>query len=323
MTVLVTGASGFVGQHLVGRLIAEGERVRALVRPTSETAALVAAGAEVVSADLSSDSPLDDIVAGCDIVHHLAAAHGQGVSEETCQAVNVRGTERLAAAAARANVRRFVLASTRGVHGLIRGGIVNEQTPVAPNTPYRRSKLGAERVVARYGADHGLKYVVVRLPTLAGSGSRTWLELFRAIGRGGFRPIGRGTNRFHMAHVQDAADALRLAAAIPGIDGETFIVGGKAPLALREFLAYVAEALGVRLARIPIPASAYRPLFAVKAVIARARGTPVRPDAAEFWVSDYEIDDGKARRLLGYSPRGSVKEAVEDTVSWYRSHGLL
>lgn len=323
MTVLVTGATGFVGRHLVGQLLADGVRVRALVRPSADARELAAAGVEIATGDLASADPLDAAVAGCDVVHHLAAAHGPGATASLCDAVNVRGTERLAAAAARAGVRRFVLASTRGVHGLIRGGIVNEHTPLAPNTPYRRSKLEQERVVARCAEAEGLGCVTLRLPSMVGRGSRTWLDLFRAVGRGRFRLIGRGANRTHLSHVSDAARALALAAAAPEMEGETFVIGGTAPLSLREFIQHIADALGVGLARIPIPVAPYRAFFAARLAMARATGRPIRQDAGEFWVSSYEIDDSKARRRLGYAPGGSLREAVEQTVSWYRSRGQL
>ena len=323
MTVLVTGATGLVGRHLVQRLLSEGARVRALVRPTADASPLAAAGVEIATADLANDTPLDAVVAGCDVVHHLAAVHGPGIEAAACEAVNVGGTERLARAAARAGVRRFVLASTRGVHGLVRGGILSEQSPVAPNTPYRHSKLEGERVVARCASQHGLRAVTLRLPSMIGSGSRTWLELFRTVARGRFRLIGRGSNRMHPCHVADAADALSLAAAAPGVEGETFIIGGAAPLSQREFLQHIAIALGVGLARVPMPLAPYRALLAVRRSAARSAGRPLRPDAGEFWLSSYEIDDRKARQQLGYVPRGSLQEAVDQTVSWYRRRGVL
>lgn len=323
MTVLVTGATGFVGGHLVRRLRAEGVHVRALVRSSTDASALAQTGAEIVTGDLASPAPLDAIVTGCDVVHHLAAAHGAGATAALCEAVNVRGTERLAAAAARAGVRRFVLASTRGVHGLVRGGVISEHTPVAPNTPYRHSKLEAERVVARSAAERGLKAVIVRLPSLMGPGSRTWIDLFRAVARGRFRLIGRGSNRTHPCHVEDAVRALSLAAGTPDVDGETFLIGGAAPLSLREFIEHIADALGVTLARIPLPVTPYLAFFALRRASARIAGPPVRPDAGEFWVSSYEIDDARARRRLGYSPSGSLREAVGQAAAWYRSRGLL
>ena len=323
MTALVTGASGLMGRHLVRRLLGDGVPVRALVRSTDAAAPLLAAGVEVATGDLASAAPLDELVAGCDVVFHLAAAHGAGATPALCEAVNVRGTERLAAAAARAGTRRFVFASSRGVHGLIQGGVISEHTPLAPNTPYRSSKVRAERVLARLGAEHGLRWATLRLPSTLGEGSRTWIALFRAVAGGRFRLIGSGANRHHPCHVQDAAAALALAADAPGIDGETFVIGGAAPLSVREFIQYIADEVGGRVARPSIPAAAYRPLAAIRDALVRAAGRPVRADAGEFWLSSYEIDDARARSRLGYAPAGSLRDAIAQTADWYRSSGVL
>jgi nucleoside-diphosphate-sugar epimerase len=135
--------------------------------------------------------------------------------------------------------------------------------------------------------------------------------------------IGSGSHRFHPADINDVVDALALAGTAPGVEGETFIIGGAAPLSLREFLEYIASAMGVRLSRLHVPLTPYKLLLAVRSVAAGVRRVPPDTDHREFWSASYEIDDSKARRRLGYAPQRSIKEAISATASWYRERGLL
>jgi nucleoside-diphosphate-sugar epimerase len=321
VTVLVTGATGFVGRHLVAQLLVAGHRVRALVRAARPPDDIDRPGVEVVRGDLSGHGPLDAIVDGCDLVFHLAAAHGPDVRAADCEAVNVRGTIALGNAAARAGVRRFVYASTRGVHGLVRGGTLDERSPIAPDSPYRASKLQAEREVVAIHARHGLPFVILRLPSMIGPGAMSWLGLFRAIARGHFRLVGSGTNRHHLCPVPDAVQALVLAGSVDRADGETFLIGGAADLSLRELVELIARTLDVRLSPVRIPMAVWSTWQAVRAGANRLLGRATPAD--EFFLTSYRIDDAKARRVLGYRPEVSIDDAVRETAAWYRRSGYL
>jgi nucleoside-diphosphate-sugar epimerase len=328
VTVLVTGATGFVGRHLVERLLADGVRVRAFVRPATVARHTLSAGVDLVSGDLATGAlatgaPLDAAVQGCDVVYHLAAVHGPAVLAADCEAVNVRGTARLAEAAARAGVSRFVLASTRGVHGMIRDGTIDEGTPTSPDSPYRESKLVAEHEVSRVAGEHGLPSVILRLPSMIGSGAMGWLGLFRAVATGRFRMIGSGANRQHPCAVADAVQALSRVRIATGVDGETFVIGGKESVSTRAFISLIADTLGVGVSRIRLPAAPYEAWRAIELAAARLRGRRPSQGRNEFFVMSYRIDDSKARRLFGYEPSGSIADAVRETAAWYREHGHL
>lgn len=319
---LVTGATGFVGQHLVTRLLREGHHVRVLARPTSRMSELPA-GAVPVPGDLASDASLEAAVEDCDAVFHLAAAHGPQAAAEECERVNVQGTTRLASAVARAGAGRFVNASTRGVHGLVRGTAIDEDTPAAPDSPYRSSKLRAEQELARAAASNGLRYVNLRLPSMIGPGAMGWLGLYRAVSRGNFRIIGSGSNQQHPCPVDDAVSAIVAAATAAGIDGESFIFSGAESTTTAGFIGMIAAALGVPVSRVRLPVSVYRSLYVVHSAAARLRGKALPPPSTEFFTMSYRIDDRKARRLLEYVPAVPLSSAVQSLAAWYRSRGLL
>lgn len=322
MRALVVGASGFIGSHLTDRLVNDGADVRALVRPGSDTSHLEKLGVQRFTGDLEDRESLGPAVTGCDVVFHLAAARGAGgVGHSGRRASDVEGTEHLALAAAREGAR-FVYASSRGVHGAVQGTI-DEQTPLAPNTFYRRSKVEAERRLAALAASGSLRLIVLRVPSVIGSRARSWLGLYQAIGRGGFRMMGSGRNRVHPCPVEDVAQAFVLAARAPRSGGETFVIGGREVVRIRDFLESIGSALGVTLSRVRLPATPYRVAQAVCQTVDRALGRPVRPSSYELFLASYEIDFSKARRVLGYDPTGSLDQAIRQAADWYRREGLL
>lgn len=322
MNALLVGASGFIGSHLAELLVREGVHVRALVRAGSDTSHLERLGVERSMGDLRDPESLQAAVRGRDVVFHLAAARGAGgVGHSGASASDVEGTAHLARATAREGAR-LVFASSRGVHGATTG-IINEETPLAPDTFYRRSKAEAEGRLAAIAKHEPLRLVVLRVPSVIGARARSWLGLYRAIGKGRFRMIGSGRNRTHPCPVEDVARAFVLAGRAPGCDGNTFIIGGREVVELRDFLGEIAAALGVRLSRVWLPAAPYRAAQALRRRIHGARGHPIPASPYEIFFSSYEIDFRKARRELGYHPQGSLNEAVLRTAEWYRSEGLL
>ncbi len=325
MRVLITGATGFLGSHLAERVASEGHHVRGLVRPTSEVGVLERAGVELVQGDLLDGSTLERAVEGSDVVFHLGAATTPDrMTWAEYLEVNEGGTARLARAAAKSGVGRFVLGSSRGVYGLSKGGVLSELTPTAPNSPYRESKLRAERAVAACDAEHGLPFVILRLPSMIGPRAMGWLGLFRAVSAGGFRLIGRGRNRMHPCPVGDAVDVLVRAAWTEGIDGQTYVFSGREPTTLRGFLELIARELGVTLSSVSLPSAPYRVAdWLLQKALTPLRGHNPLPSRYELFFASYEIDNTKARADLGYDPQVSLEDAVRATAHWYRQTGQL
>jgi dihydroflavonol-4-reductase len=326
MDVLVTGATGFVGSHLVASLRARGERVRALLQPDSGAAVLEAAGVEIERGDVRDPAAAARAVSGCARVFHLAAlTEAKRPSAAQLEAVNAGGTANLARAAAEAGVGRFVLASSVGVYGrtTVRGAI-DEDTPPRPDSAYGASKLAAERAARGASGHQGLPLVVARLTAVLGPGATSWLPFFEAIAEQRFRVLGGGANRHHAVDVSDVAEGLRLCGAVPGIEGRTYVLGGAEPVTLRELVDLIAEAVGA-----PPPPGAgggslLRTYRLANLLVWRATGRKLpRADRIDTFLGDRVFQIARAQRDLGYAPAIATRESVRRTAAWFRERGYL
>lgn len=166
MNILITGATGKVGNRLAKRLVQRGDHVRALVRDPARAADLREAGIELVTGDLLDAGSLAAAVSGVDTVVHCAAFF-RGATAEQAHAVNDLGTQQLANAALRAGVKRFIFTSTGLVYGPTGGRLAREDDACAPTAAYPASKLAAERFLLGI---EGLDVRVLRLPFVYGDG---------------------------------------------------------------------------------------------------------------------------------------------------------
>jgi len=327
MRVLVTGASGFIGLHLIERLVAAREHVKALVRSREVAAWLESLGVEVVRGDISDANAVDRAANKCAIIFHLAAkTEAAGLlSRQELRVANVQGTENIARAALRAGVERLVFCSSVAVYGRItKNRLINENTETDPDSPYGESKVLGEQIVLSARQREGLPVVVARLSTVWGPGSTSWLGLFRSIVSGQFRLIGAGTNFHHIADVSDVVEGLRLCASTKGIEGRSFILSGREAVQLRRLVEMIGEEVGA--IRFPAPLSAaplhvYRVLDRI-AVALIGRELP-RADRLALFLGDRTFDIARARQELGYVPRISTKETIHRMAEWFRAHGHL
>jgi farnesol dehydrogenase len=315
--MLVTGATGFIGGHLVPRLIATGYEVRALARASSRAEALRSAGVDVVHGDVLNARDVDRAVEDCRVVFHLAVARGS-------RDVILGGTDNVARAAARAGVSRVVFASSTRVYGLTRQRRIDEGTPIKPDSRYGRFKAEAERVLLDHQEGGGAPVVIARLPLVLGLGGHAWQGTIQAVESGRFRLIGAGTNHYHPVDVSDVADGLLLCGTVKGIEGRIYILAGDESRPLRAVIASLEHLLGTRTPRSAIPAIALRAYALLNAMVA-ACGGPTLPrfDRAQLFLQDFSFDISRARAELGYVPKVSVDETLRRTVSWYREQGRL
>jgi dihydroflavonol-4-reductase len=324
---LVTGATGFVGSAVARALLRQGNRVRVLVRPSSNRRNLADLAVEVVEGAMEDPQSLARAVAGCRYVYHVAADYRLWVPDpEPMFRANVVGTRDLMIAALEAGIERVVYTSSVATLGLVPGGSADEETSSRAENmigPYKRSKFEAEEVVRDFAQNHGLPVVIVNPSTPVGPGDikptptgRMILEAAR-----GQMPAFVDTG-LNIVHVDDVAEG-HLAAAEKGRIGERYILGGE-NMSLAEILAEVSRAAGRSAPRLRIPHGVLYPV-AISAELA-ARFTGHEPlitlDGVRMSRKKMYFSSEKASRELGYRPR-PAREAIVDAVSWFRANGYL
>jgi nucleoside-diphosphate-sugar epimerase len=268
MRLAVTGAAGFLGGALVARWRAAGRDVVPIVRTVD---ARSPPGSLALEGLLDSPEPLR----GIDVLVHAAAIrHRHGVDAKAYRATNVQLLERLVRALA-GRVRRLVHVSSVGVYGFPSDLPIRETHPFAPRTLYSATKVEAEKLVRRLGAEHGVEIVVVRPTIVYGPGDTNGMldKLARMIRAGTYRVVGSGENVLHHTYVDDVADGIERAAAVPAAAGDHFILAGPETITLRALSELTARTLGTKLPRVHIPLAFARSTEASR-LLPQARSPP-------------------------------------------------
>jgi dihydroflavonol-4-reductase len=327
MTTLVTGASGFLGSH-VARLLAErGERVRVLLRASSQTTLLEGLAVERMSGDLRDPASLDKALAGVSTVYHVAADYRLWARDpREIYESNVEGTRNLLDAARRAKVEKFVYTSTVGTVAVPRNGMLpDESIDTSINEmigAYKRSKWLAEQE-ARKAAAAGLPVVIVNPTTPVGPGDAKPTPTGRIIVDflNGRMPAYVDTGLNFVA-VEDAA-AGHLLAAERGRVGERYILGGD-NVTLKQALEILSQVSGRPAPRVRVPHLLALGAAYADAALSRLLGRePQIPlDGVRMARHNMFVNTEKARAELGFRP-GPLTPAFERAVRWYESNGYV
>lgn len=322
--VLVTGAAGFIGTHLISALRRAGASVAALDLDVSE-AGTPGDGVEWIPGDIFDAALLALAARGADTVIHLVAkTHDFSAVEDEAEyhRINVLGTRRLLEACDRAAVRHIVYFSSVKAMTEQAEGILDESFPPHPTTAYGRSKLEAEEAIRQFGLEHGVRTTTLRLPLVYGPGNKgNVYRMIEAVDRGRFAVIGRGENRRSMVYVGNVVEATLAVARRRDLPGDVYLVTDGTDYAVRELYEAIARGLGRR----PLPFGV--PLFAA-ALLARlgdaggwltGRSLPYNSGALAKLTGDLRFSSERIRREAGFVPTYRLQEAIGETIRWYRS----
>jgi dihydroflavonol-4-reductase len=326
-TILVTGATGFTGGHLVRRLVADGHTVRALVRSAEKGRALAALGVELAIGDITDPASLVPAMQGIEQVYHIAAIFRQeNISDKKMWEVNCQGVRNmLDAAIAAGTVQRFIHCSTIGVHGNIKNPPANEETPYNPDDVYQKSKTGGEKIAVEYMKQGKLPITIFRPGGIYGPGDTRFLKLFRPIKKQRFVMIGSGKVLYTLIYIDDLVDGILLCGNHPDAVGNIYILTGEPALTLNEFVATIAEVLGVAPPKWRIPVGPIYLLgFICEMVCERINfEPPLYRRRVDFFRKDRSFSIAKARRELGFTPKVDVKAGLAHAGRWYEEQGLI
>lgn len=326
--VLVTGGTGLIGGHLVKRLLAEGIGVRVWARPSSDTRALEAGGAEVLSGDFRDDGALRTAVAGAEMVFHVAGyvsalgpfmigeAHGR--EWERYRAVNVEFTRSLLAASHAAGIGRFLLVSSSSVYSPDVPIPTPETAALQPLSLYGRSKLLAEAAVGEY-QQRGLPTTIVRPSIVYGPGDRTFTPLALRLARLPLLPlINGGRQRFDLVYAADVANLLWTAAQQPTAAGGIYNAGPGVPTSLYELITVYRQLTGRGPRIMPIPPrfihGAGRLLHPAIRPFSPSAATLLSEPALALLHLDLHLDMRHAAEALGFRPQYTLAEGLAKTL---------
>lgn len=327
MKAFVTGGSGFVGSHLIEQLVARGDSVRALARPSSDHAFLESLGADIVIGDIENPESLMDACAGCDVCYHAAARVDMVGSEEDFRRTTVDGTRGLLRAAAASGVRRFVHVSSCGAY---HPKLYTTDEPITESTPmteppawfmYGRAKYRAERVVMDE-CPPAMEWVIVRLGYVFGPRNRTLREYVEPAMRDSMMSlVGRGDNPMAMIFVEDVARAIALAGTVPEAAGEALIAAGNEHVTQRQYFDALADGFGIPRVRKKTPYwiaffFGWLGEFIFKSGV---RATSIRRASIALSGLPQRIDCRRTQQLLGWSPSVSFTDGMQRSFEWYRS----
>lgn len=321
LRVLITGAGGFIGRHLVRHQIEQGRRVRALDWNADSLRDIdPREGLEVIAEDVADLAVQRKAVAGIDLVFHLASAHLEtGFPVAAYHRINVTAVKTLLEESQKEGVRRFVHVSTCGIHGSVQSPPANEKAPFKPDIVYERTKLAGEFAAREFYRQFGFSVVVVRPPWVYGPGCKRTARLFRSIAKRKFVMVGQGSNLRSAVYITDLLDALELCATRKGIDGETFIITHDELVTVGQIVDQVARVVGVPGPRLQVPVWLAWGGAALIEGLARSinRQPPISRRSLKFFTNDAGFTCAKARRLLGFKPQVPLRAGLELTYQWW------
>ena len=311
--VLVTGAAGFIGSHLVERLARDGCRVRAFVHYNSgncwynleKLAPEVLEGVEVVPGDIADPFAVDEAVRGCEVVFHLAALIGipySYVAPASYVNTNVVGTLNVLQACRRHGVRRLVHTSTSEVYGTAQYVPIDEKHPVVGQSPYSATKIGADKLAESFHRGFGLPVVTMRPFNTYGprQSARAIIPtiITQALAGDTLR-LGNLDPVRDLTYVEDTARGFIAGAEAEDIEGETINLGVGRGVSVRRLVAMVGKILG-------------------KELRVEQQEARVRPEKSE--VMRLISNNTKARDRMGWQPQVTLEGGLSRTVDYIRGN---
>jgi dihydroflavonol-4-reductase len=329
MRIFLTGGSGFIGSRLAPLAVQSGHAVTVVtpVNNAHEKArcdALTQAGIKVVVAPLEDSAVIARELQGQDVVIHLAAAqHEAQAPESYFHKVNVDGTRNLLELAAKAAIKRFVHGSTIGVYGSAAAGSLNEDSPLAPDNPYGRTKAAAEKVVREFNSP--MEWTIVRISETYGPADMRLLKLFKGVKKGRFPVLGDGQNLHQVIYVDDLSRGLLAACASPAAPKQTVVLAGSEKITTNDMVNAVRDAVGSNKS---VPHVPIWPFVAAAHVFEATFSPlglkpPLHRRRLDFFRKSFYFSNERAATVLNFRPQVSFHTGARNTAEWYQANGFL
>ncbi len=333
MKYLITGATGFIGPHLLHYLLEAGHSCRCLVRENSDTRELTrdkinGEDIDIVTGDITQPDTLSGIADDIDCVLHMATLGHMSnftVTEEMFEAINIQGTVNIMNEALRSGVKRIVHCSSVAAMGICSDVPATEESVCNPHHAYGRSKFLAEDQVKKMVKEQNLPASIVRFSMVYGPGDhRDMLKLVKYAKKGIFPKIGSKPKLTPLIHVKDAIEGL-LCASEKGRAGEIYLITNEQSEKFDELRKMILKILGIYRIPLYIPEWAALLLAGILEFFFTCMGKtpPVAKKNIESTLADRIFSIEKAQKELGFSPIIPVEEGLKETIWWYKEKGWI
>jgi nucleoside-diphosphate-sugar epimerase len=321
-SVLITGATGFIGSHLAERLLNEGAQVRVMVRDRSKLLPALRDRVDIVQGDLQQPDRFDLAVKDCEIVFHVAGWLGSPNSRQAAYAIGVEATKQLAIAARAAGVRRFIYTSSIAVYGPVMNGVVTDDQAHWLTYLYAEIKSLGERA-ALDTATEKFGVTVLRPAEVYGPRNHSWTTLPVSLAKRGLPVlIDGGHGLAHPVYIDNMIDAYLAAALQPEAIGQAFTISD-GDIEWREFFGRYAIMAGRRPRSIPAAFVWLSALFAEIGAKITLQPPTYRRSLISFVTGRAQLSTVKAQQLLNWSPHVSIDEGLKRTETWLKETGVI
>ena len=327
MTILVTGATGFLGSALVTELVKQGQPIRILARDERKAREQFGDAVTIMRGEITDEAQVQQAVDGATTIYHFAGRlYHPSTPAQLYYRTHVEGTRILLdACQGQSQLQRIVHCSTTGVHGVTGKTPAAEDAPFAPTNPYEATKLEGELLALKAHEEQGLPISVVRPGLVYGPGDLHLLGFFASIKKGRPCLIDGGKALIHPIYIDDMTTAFLLCAESPQAIGHSYNIAGDHPVSFRELATAIARALGKPLPGGDLPlwlANVASDIFALIPGI-KGENAPLTRSRVQFLTNSRVYDIGRARTELGFASTVALEEGMRRTADWYYKHEYL
>jgi len=321
--VLITGANGFIGSHLVDKFLKEGHKVYGLVRTTSDLSLINHLEVSLKYGDITDYYSVEKALQNIDIVVHNAGLASDWGSLELFRKINLEGTRNVAEAAMKNGISRIVYMSTTAIHGFNHNHPQSEDGRKDPVFNYGLSKLEAENWIMNFGNTNNIEVTSIRPGNVFGPGDHTFMEKYmKALVSGKIAYVNRGLSLTCPTYVENLVHGVLLASIHKNAPGHAFIITDGLQINWRQFTEAIADEMHLPHPKLTIPFRLSLFLAWLSEGIyklAAARNAPLITKYRMYNAgTNYIFSIQKAKDILGFKPAVGLKEAIEKTVHWFR-----
>ncbi len=326
--VLITGANGFIGSHLVRKFVEEGHRVYGLVRKTSDLTLISDMQVSLKYGDVTDYNSIEKALHDIDVVVHNAGLASDWGSLQLFRKINLEGTRNIAEAALKNGVNRIVYMSSTAIHGFDHKSPQSEHHMKNPVFNYGISKLEAENWILNFGEEHNIEVASIRPGNVFGPGDHTFMEKYiEAMISGKIAYISKGRSLTCPTYVENLVHGVYLASIHENAPGQAFIITDGLHITWKQFTEAIAEEMHIPHPKISVPLGLSLFLASISEGIYKLAGSSHAPLLTRYRMynagTDYSFSIDKARDLLGFEPVVNLKEAIRKTVLWFHERHKL